>query len=117
MRNAKDRYEMEEDSSNTEGYQATQENISDSYQPSIEKSISFMKGPEENSETGGSASTNETDFKRLELLIEEVILVHKDSTPRFRDTASLFTTRLLEHLLPERFRFPNIRTYDGKTDP
>ena len=44
-------------------------------------------------------------------------LGQKDSIPRVGDTTSPFTARVLEYLLPNRFRMPNIPTYDGKKDP
>ena len=76
-----------------------------------------MKGLEVNSITGDNASTNETKFKRLERRIEEVTLGQKDPTPKIEDTTSLFMARVLEHLMPDRFRMPSILTYDGKMDP
>ena len=56
-------------------------------------------------------------FKRLERRIEEVALGQQESIPKVGEAVSPFTARVLEHLLPDRFRMPSIPVYDGKTDP
>ena len=76
-----------------------------------------MKDCGGSSETSDSASTNETNFKRMERRIEEVALGQKEPTLKIGETVSPFTVRVLVRPLPERYRMPTIPAYDGKTDP
>ena len=75
-----------------------------------------MKDHGGSSETSDSASTNETNFKRLEHRIEEVALGQKEPALKIGETVSPFTARVLAQPLLEHFRMPTIPTYDGKTD-
>ena len=81
-KHAKDRYERDEENMDIErNYEMSREKSHDRYQPSAEKNrFQTQKSLKEDSENRDSTRTNETDFKRLERMIEEVALSRKDLT-------------------------------------